>query len=375
MKTALIAHAVQHANGADAPVVSCHHVAAARGSFVTLGLLGREAYGHHDSCSGDLDLGGGCDAAEDAMTWLSRLFAGSQKAPAATPTAAPARPKVKSAAERRTYVLSGTVSCAEFTSDYDSYPVNVTTDSDCYDALVASWIADRPERCQTVYLRRDPTNPAGVLVQRSPATTIGRLSPIDAPLYRGLIAALAGLGLASTASAKTIGGTGARQRLRLALSLDSPQHIAADFEIPQNEIVWQGSLESVASLATPRRTKAHSQSSESLPADHPRFIGVVGESHYQDVLRQMLASAPRASVTIEGEPTNPQDKNAVRIANEAGETIGYLAKGHYTQLKQIARARPVQCWAELRGGTPDKPSVGIVLDLGDSFAAGPDVDA
>ena len=309
------------------------------------------------------------------MTWLSCLFAGSQKAPQATASTTSARPQVKSPAERRTYILSGTVRCAEFTSDYDNYPVDVTTDSEHYDALVASWVADRPERCQTVYLRPDPTNPAGVLVQRSPAKTIGCLSSIDAPLYRGLVAAIAGLGLASTASAKTIGGTGARQRLRLALSLDSPQQFATDFEIPHDQIVWRGPVGSVALPVTPRKTKARTQSNEPLPTDHPRFIGVVGESHYQDTLRQMLASATRVSVTIEGEPSNPYDKNAVRIANDVRETIGYLAKGHYTQLKQIARAQPVKCWAELRGGTPDKPSIGIVLDLGDSFAAGSDADA
>ena len=72
------------------------------------------------------------------MTWLSRLFSGSQKAPAATPPATPAHPKMKSPAERRTYILSGTVPCAEFTSDYDNHPVDVTTDSDHYDALLAS---------------------------------------------------------------------------------------------------------------------------------------------------------------------------------------------------------------------------------------------
>ena len=82
----------------------------------------------------------------------------------------------------------------------------------------------------------------------------------------------------------------------------------------------------------------------------------------------MLATAPIARVTIESEPENPYNKNAVRIANEAGETIGYLARGRYTCLKTVARVAPVVCSAELRGGRSDKPSIGIVIDLGDSFA-------
>lgn len=304
------------------------------------------------------------------MSWLSRLFSG-----ATTPTAVTSPPpSVDSPAERRKYILSGTVPCATFTSDYDSYPVAVTTDSDQYDALVAAWVADRPERCQIVYLRPDPRDHIGVLVQRSPATTIGCLSPIDASLYRGLIEAIADLGLACTAGAKTDGGTGARQRLRLALSLDSPEQIAADFAIPPERIARQRPSDDAAQPPQSREATTPSESILSLRSDHPRFVGVVGESHYQATLKRMVARAPSAWVTIEGEPENPYDKNAVRIANEAGETIGYLARGRYTRLKKIARVAPVACSAELRGGTSDKPSIGIVIDPGDSFADNPDRD-
>ncbi|MBI4263222.1 MAG: hypothetical protein HY657_02500 [Acidobacteria bacterium] len=250
----------------------------------------------------------------------------------------------------------------------------VTTDPDQYDALVTSWVADRPERCQTVYLRPDPRDQIGVLVQRSPATTIGCLSSIDASLYRSLIEAIADLGLACTAGAKTGGGTGARQRLRLALSLDSPEQIAADFAIPPERVVRRSPSDDTAQTPQSRVTTTLSESIQSLPSDHPRFIGVVGESHYQTTLKLMLATAPSARVTIEGEPENPYDKNAVRIANEAGETIGYLARGRYTRLKKVAHVAPVACSAELRGGTSDKPSIGIVIDLGESFADNRDRD-
>jgi hypothetical protein len=160
----------------------------------------------------------------------------------------------------------------------------------------------------------------------------------------------------------------------LALSLDSPEQIATDFGIPDESIAKRRSPDSVVANARSRKAAARSESIRSLPGDHPRFVGVVGESHYQDPLRTMLGSGKSIRVTVEGEPANAHDKNAVRIANDAGETIGYLAKGQYTLLKKIARVAPVTCSAELRGGTPDKPSIGIVLDLGDSFAPDPNAD-
>jgi hypothetical protein len=304
------------------------------------------------------------------MNWFSRLFSGSPRSSAPHQSLpSTVAPKVKTAAERRTYVLSGTVPCAEFSSDYDQHSVDVTTEANHYEALVGSWVADRPERCQTVYLRPDPESQSGVLVQRSPATTLGRLSPIDASLYRGLIEALMGLGLACTAAAKTNGGTGARQRLRLKLSLDSPQQIGREFGIPEEKLAPRA-VEDAAHIAASRKVKRSVDSFHTLPADHPRFVAVVGESHYQDALQRMAAAGTTARVSVEGEPSNPHDQKAVRIANEAGETLGYLAKGHYTQLKQVARAKPLTCLAELRGGTPEKPSVGLVLDLGDSFSSG-----
>ena len=140
----------------------------------------------------------------------------------------------------------------------------VTTDPDQYDALVTSWIADRPERCQTVYLRPNPADQIGVLVQRSPATTIGCLSSIDASLYRGLIEAMAGPGLACTASTKTGVVYGARQRLRLALHLDSPEQIAADFAIPPERIVRRRPSDDAAQTPQSRVTTTLSESIQSL---------------------------------------------------------------------------------------------------------------
>lgn len=119
------------------------------------------------------------------------------------------------------------------------------------------------------------------------------------------------------------------------LSLDAPQRIGRDFEIPDEEITPQP-VENAARLEVSRKRRSPDDSIEVLLADHPRFVAVVGESHYQDALRRMAASATTARVTVEGEPSDPFDKNAVRIANDAGETLGYLAKGQYTHLKRVA---------------------------------------
>lgn len=292
------------------------------------------------------------------MSWFSRLLT-SPKPPVtvAPPTSAPI--PAKSPAEKRTYLLNLTERCAEFSSDYDRYPVPVTTEPEEYAVLQAGWQDDGGERCQTVRLRPDPASATDVLVQRG-AITIGRLTPEYAVRYRELIEAVSALELTPTAAAKTLGGTPSRPQLRLMLSLDSPQTVAADFAI---------SLKSTAPVIPPETTRPRSRKpkaqSDTLSADFPRHVAVVGESHYQDVLRRMFASSARVTVIIEGEPTNQYDKKAVRVANESGETLGYLAKGHYTELKALARLRARTCSADLRGGTPDRPSIGIVLDISD----------
>jgi hypothetical protein len=307
---------------------------------------------------------------DTSMGWFSRLISGSPKPSVPQPAPpAPVAPKAKTPAERRTYVLSGSVACAEFSSDYEQYSVDVVTGPDHYDALASAWVTDRPERCQTVYLRPDPQTRSGVLVQRSPATTLGQLSPVDASLYRGLIEAIVDLGLECTAAAKTTGGTGERQRLKLKLSLDSPQQIGNDFEVAQEKLAPRAVEDGAAK---PRKVTPVADPLQALPLDHPRFVAVVGESHYQEALRRLAANGQTAAVTIEGEPNNLRDGNAVRVADSNGETLGYLAKGQYTQLKKIARTRPLTCLAELCGGTPEKPSVGLVVDLGDAFSSADD---
>lgn len=293
------------------------------------------------------------------MSWFSRIFS-DPKPPEASPSPPTAAVAAKSPAEKRTYLLNLTERCAEFSSDYDRYPVPVTTAPEEYAVLRTGWQDDEGERCQTVRLRPDPASATDVLIQRG-AMTIGRLTPEYAVSYRELIEAVSALGLTPTAAAKTLGGTPSRPQLRLMLSLDSPQAVAADFAIS-----LKGTAPMIPPETTrPRTRKAKNAQPDTLSADFPRHVAVVGESHYQDALKRMFATSARVTVIIEGEPTNPYDKKAVRVANESGETLGYIAKGHYTELKALARIRARTCSADLRGGTPDRPSIGIVLDISD----------
>lgn len=300
------------------------------------------------------------------MSWLTRLFAGSPKeAPSPTAPEQTSSSPVSTSASRRTYVLSGLVPCAEFSSDGGRHAVDVTTGPEDYAALLDAWAEDKPERLQTVYLRPDPETRNGVVVQRPAATTLGRLSPRDAGRYRGLIEAVMELGLTCTATAKT-SGAGDHQRLKLSLNLDDPRQIGRDFHVTEERLTPR-LTEDGESAAEIQSTMAAGDSIRGLPADHPRYVAVVGESHYQLVLQRMAAESRAARVTIEGEPSNAYDRGAVRVANDAGETVGYLAKGQYTKLKQLARATPLVCQAELKGGTTETPAIGLVVDLGEEF--------
>jgi hypothetical protein len=102
------------------------------------------------------------------------------------------------------------------------------------------------------------------------------------------------------------------------------------------------------------------------------FVAVVGESHYQDTLRQLsdgfetIGRDERTfTVQLVAEPTNPHDPNAVAVTTEDGTTIGYLAREMAaTFQKRLLRRQPdvVRCPAQLRGGEDDQ-SIGVVLDF------------
>lgn len=96
------------------------------------------------------------------------------------------------------------------------------------------------------------------------------------------------------------------------------------------------------------------------------YIRVVGESHYQDALKDLLVTAhPNRIVTVgvEREPDNPLDPKAIRVFDPTtGRTLGHLPRGT-TGFARLLKEHSIECHAELKGGTPDKPSIGIVLHL------------
>src|SRR5476651_1247191 len=102
----------------------------------------------------------------------------------------------------------------------------------------------------------------------------------------------------------------------------------------------------------------------------PGFVGVVGESHYQDALQNAKRSRPGEAepvfmATLVREPDNVYDANAVAVVIDPFGTVGYIRREiaqRFAPLIDAAAPVPVRCPAQLRGGSPAAPSIGIVLD-------------
>jgi len=105
-------------------------------------------------------------------------------------------------------------------------------------------------------------------------------------------------------------------------------------------------------------------------------IGIVGESHRQTALRDLSAGRRRRDepvhflVALIPEPTNPYDANAIRVDILRGDQVGYLARDDAAAYGLVLTAVTAAgklgvCRAKLIGGTAGKPSLGVVIDLGD----------
>jgi len=91
-------------------------------------------------------------------------------------------------------------------------------------------------------------------------------------------------------------------------------------------------------------------------------LGIVGESHYQDAIRRCRQGD---RVVLKREPENPYDANAVAVLRESGECLGYLKREHAEWMAEVLdKGRQVQAKITLlTGGTRDKPSRGVVIDV------------
>lgn len=100
---------------------------------------------------------------------------------------------------------------------------------------------------------------------------------------------------------------------------------------------------------------------------HHGFVSVVGESHYQDVLRALVSRIGSDGVftaRLVPEPHNPHDAEAVAVCVDGDlAKVGYLARGvaktYHSPLAR--RAEPATCPARLTG--VDNVTIGVVLDF------------
>jgi hypothetical protein len=107
----------------------------------------------------------------------------------------------------------------------------------------------------------------------------------------------------------------------------------------------------------------------------PGFLGVSGKSHYQDALKAAKQSKAEVEQTFEAtlvaEPSNEFDPNAVAVIIAPFGKVGYVPKVVAERFQKIVNAarQPVHCQASLRGGTSEKPLIGVVLDTTRSTGA------
>jgi hypothetical protein len=97
--------------------------------------------------------------------------------------------------------------------------------------------------------------------------------------------------------------------------------------------------------------------------DRYGYLAIVGESQYQPQLRAVLRSGRVCWATVEPEPDNPFDGNAVVVKIE-GYTVGYFPRGEARryQKRLLHFARSLELPAKLIGGELGKPSIGVLLD-------------
>jgi hypothetical protein len=101
-------------------------------------------------------------------------------------------------------------------------------------------------------------------------------------------------------------------------------------------------------------------------------FSIVGESNYQGRLRIVCKTSGRSfTAAILAEPNNAYDPNAIRVAAESGDTIGYLSREDAVRYKPafdlLARHGHMgSCQARLTGGEGNKRSFGVILSLRES---------
>ena len=90
---------------------------------------------------------------------------------------------------------------------------------------------------------------------------------------------------------------------------------------------------------------------------------VVGESNYQPALRRVRDTLGREFIaSLEAEPDNPYDADAVVVRGPSGDVLGYLPRSIARRSREIiAAAERMEVKAKLIGGTREKANIGVLL--------------
>lgn len=95
---------------------------------------------------------------------------------------------------------------------------------------------------------------------------------------------------------------------------------------------------------------------------------LVGEANFQQVLSE-LPSTGEFPVILQCEESTIPDHTAIAAYSSSGDRIGYFphedADRHCDDLDDLQHLGPVVCAGRLIGGTPDRPSFGVVTDFAD----------
>lgn len=95
------------------------------------------------------------------------------------------------------------------------------------------------------------------------------------------------------------------------------------------------------------------------PLAAEREVIVVGTEHYTDMRRWQIGDV--AGITVEAEPTNPHDKNAVMVCAN-GHRVGYLSAARAKTYRPLLSGRhPVH--AKVRKASLNTPELALYVLL------------
>ena len=139
--------------------------------------------------------------------------------------------------------------------------------------------------------------------------------------------------------------------------------------------VLLGTANSTADTVAPQRPRAFAARKPFELGTGAGFtVGIVGESYRQTALRAIAAGRRRRGeevvidATVYAEVTNAYDPNAVRVDDVNGQHLGYLSREDAAAYRDLfgalhSKGRVGHCRAKLIGGTAERPSIGVILDL------------